>query len=81
MASRWQLERLTGDYLAAAASHRQALKLFCDIGDKRGQAEALNNLGQLAPRALAVRQAFGHHTVSRGTSESVKSWPRGGTCD
>ena len=39
------LQRLTGDYPAAAASHQQALELFRDLGDRAGQAHALNELG------------------------------------
>ena len=39
------LQRLTGDYLAAAASTQQALKQYRDLGDRSGQAHALNQLG------------------------------------
>ena len=37
----------TGDYPAAAASQRQALAIFRDIGDRLGQALATGNLGIL----------------------------------
>jgi tetratricopeptide (TPR) repeat protein len=36
---------LTGDYSAAATSHRRALALCRDLGNLEGQAEALNCLG------------------------------------
>ena len=39
------VQQLTGDYPAAAASLTQALQLFRDLGDRRGQAWALNHLG------------------------------------
>ena len=41
------MQQLTGDYPAAAASHQQALELFRDLGERLGQAEALNSLGEL----------------------------------
>ena len=56
------VHQLTGDYPAAAASHQQALKLFCDLGARLGQAETLNNLGQLATRTSATPQARDRHT-------------------
>src|SRR5262249_44661110 len=45
----------------AAANHQQALELFRDLGARQGEAEALNNLGQLATRTSATQQARGHH--------------------
>ena len=42
------VQRQTGDYPAAAASHQQALELFRDLGDRHGQASALNDLGDRA---------------------------------
>src|SRR5262249_3655659 len=41
--------------------HQQALELFRDLGARQGEAEALNNLGQLATRTSATQQARGHH--------------------
>ena len=38
-------QELTGDYPAAAASQDQARRLFRDLGDRPGQAWALNQLG------------------------------------
>ena len=37
------VQRLTGDYPAAAASRLQALSLFRDLGDRHGQAYATHN--------------------------------------
>ena len=55
------VQQLTGDYPAAAASHQQALELRRDPGDRLGQAETLNCLGELASRTAASRQARDHH--------------------
>jgi tetratricopeptide (TPR) repeat protein len=55
------VQQLTGDHRAAAASHQQALALFCDLGNRLGQAEALNNLGELSSRTSATGQAREHH--------------------
>jgi hypothetical protein len=42
------VQQATGDHLAAAASQQQALKLFGDLGDQLGQAEALNTATAVA---------------------------------
>ena len=55
------MQQLTGDYPAAAACHRQALALCRDVGDRGGQAETLNSLGELASRTADGRQARDHH--------------------
>ena len=55
------MQQLTGDYPAAAASHQQALELFRDLGDRHGQAEALNSLGELSSRTADSQQARDHH--------------------
>ena len=55
------MQQLTGDYPAAAASHQQALELCRDLGDRLGQAETLNCLGELSSRTAASRQARDHH--------------------
>ena len=41
------LQEVTGDYPAAAASHRQALELYRGLGDQLGQASALDSLGRV----------------------------------
>jgi tetratricopeptide (TPR) repeat protein len=55
------VQQLTGDYPSAAASCQRALQLFCDVGDRRGQADALNSLGQLATETADTGQARRHH--------------------
>jgi hypothetical protein len=60
------VQQATGDHLAAAASQQQALKLFGDLGDQLGQAEALNRLGELATRTSATGQACARH---------AQAWP------
>jgi tetratricopeptide (TPR) repeat protein/transcriptional regulator with XRE-family HTH domain len=55
------VQQLTGDYPAAAASHQQALELFRGTGERYGQAQVLNNLGDLLSRSSAGRQALDHY--------------------
>jgi len=45
------LQQMTGECPAAAASHQRALALLGDLGNRLGQAEALNRLGELSLRA------------------------------
>ena len=54
------VQQLTGDSPAAAASHQQALTLNRDRGNRTGQAETLNCLGELASRTADGRQARDH---------------------
>ena len=41
------VRRLTGDYPAAAQALEQALGIYRDLGDRLGQANALNDLGDV----------------------------------
>jgi tetratricopeptide (TPR) repeat protein/transcriptional regulator with XRE-family HTH domain len=41
------LQRSTGDYRTATASHEQALTLYRNLGDRLGEASALDELGRL----------------------------------
>ena len=41
------LQQVTSDYVAADASHQQALRLYRDLGQRREQGEVLNSLGEL----------------------------------
>jgi hypothetical protein len=54
-------QRNGGDYPAAAASHRQALAQFRDMGIHHGQAEALNRLGDVLSLGPATREARDSH--------------------
>ena len=67
------LQRVTGDYPAAAASHQQALELYRGLGDRLGQASALDQLGRVQretgeypaaaashQQALALYRDLGH---------------------
>jgi tetratricopeptide (TPR) repeat protein len=65
------LQRETGDYPAAAASHQQALALFCDFGDRLGQAEALNRLGELSSRTSATSQARDQHAQALAIARDI----------
>jgi tetratricopeptide (TPR) repeat protein len=55
------VQQLIGDYPAAAASHQQALQLNRDVGNRLGQAETLNCLGELSSRTDDGRQARDYH--------------------
>lgn len=55
------MQYLTGDYSAAAVSLGQALVFYRDLGNQLGEAEALNNLGQLLFASLAPADACAHY--------------------
>lgn len=55
-----EVQRETGDYLAAEASHQQAT--FRELGNRLGQAEMLNQLGELSSRTSATGQARDRHS-------------------
>ena len=55
------VQRLTGDYVAAAASLGQALRLHRDLGAPHGQAVALNSLGELSLATSASEEARDLH--------------------
>ena len=64
--NRGWMQRLSGDYPAAAASCKQALELFRDLGHRYGQANAIGNLGVVQSRtgdypaaAASLTQALG----------------------
>ena len=69
------LHVLTGDYPAAAASHQQALALFGDLGNRLGQAEALNRLGELATRTSATGQARKRHAQALAIARDLSAAP------
>ncbi len=45
------MQAWTGDYPAAAASLTQALGMYRDLGDRPGEACAINNLGEVQARS------------------------------
>lgn len=55
------VQQLTGNYTAAAASHREALGQFRALGNREGQAEALNGLGEVLIRTADSEQARDCH--------------------
>ena len=70
---------MTGDYPAAAGLLERALALYQDLGDRRGEADALRNLGRvryvtgdypaatdLLERALALYQDLGDRRGEAG---------------
>ena len=69
------MQQQTGDYPAAAASHQQALELFGDLGNRLGQAEALNRLGELALRTSATGQARDQHTQALAIARDIGAAP------
>jgi DNA-binding SARP family transcriptional activator len=58
------MQRLTGDHLAAAATQQQALALYQSLGDQPGQADALNQLG-------IVQQLMGDYRAAEGSHRSA----------
>jgi hypothetical protein len=67
------------DYPAAAASLGQALELFRDIGGRHGQAETLNNLGELLTRSSASRPGPRTPHPGPGPRPGSRRTPGGGT--
>ena len=67
------MQQLTGDYPAATASHQRALALFSDLGNLLGQAEAHNNLGQLAIRTENVPHAHRHHAQALAIARDISA--------
>jgi tetratricopeptide (TPR) repeat protein len=65
------VQRLTEDYPAAAASLTEALALYRDIGDRGGQAEALNSLGELLSRTSTSHRARDHHTQALAIARDI----------
>jgi tetratricopeptide (TPR) repeat protein len=65
------VQQLTGDYETAADSHQQALELFCELGSRLGQAEALNRLGELSSRTSATQQAHERHTRALAIAREI----------
>ena len=64
------MQQLTGNHLAAAVSHHQALQLFRDLDARRGQGDVLNGLGELSSRTAETQQARDYHSqalvIARG---------------
>jgi tetratricopeptide (TPR) repeat protein len=68
------VQQLTGDY-PAAASHQQALQLYREVGNRRGQAETLNGLGELSSRTAATRQARDQHAQALAIARDLGTPP------
>ena len=64
------MEKLTGDYPAAAASLARAAALYRDLGDQSGQARALNHLGH-------VHLLTGDYPAATATHEEALALARG----
>jgi len=69
------VQQETGDYPAAAASHQRALTLFGDLGNRLGQAEALNRLGELATRTAGTAQAHERHAQALAIARDIRAAP------
>jgi tetratricopeptide (TPR) repeat protein len=69
------VQQLTGDYPAAAASHQQALELNRDDGNRLGQAETLNCLGELSSRSAASRHARDHYAQALAITRELGTLP------
>jgi tetratricopeptide (TPR) repeat protein len=60
------VQRLTGNFAAAAASNRQALEEFSDLGEPAGQGAALNELG-------LVQQLTGDYAAASASHQQALS--------
>ena len=60
------IQRLTGDYRAAAASLAESAELYRDLGDQHGQAGALLSLG------VVQRLSVDYRTAARTVSEALE---------
>ena len=67
------VQRLTGDYPAAAASLTEALGIYGDIGYREGQAEVLNNLGEVLSRSADCQQARDHHLRALAIAREISA--------
>ena len=67
------VQRLTGDYPAAAASLARALELFGDLGDRRGQAGASINMGELLFLSSAYREACGYFAQGLSIARDIST--------
>ena len=47
--------------------------MFADLGNRLGQAEALNRLGELATRTTDTRQARTHHTQALAIARDLSA--------
>ena len=67
------VQQETGEYPAATANQRRALTLFSDLGNLLGQAEAHNNLGQLAIRTANTAHAHRHHAQGFAIARDISA--------
>jgi tetratricopeptide (TPR) repeat protein len=66
--------RRTGDYPAAAQALEQALGIFRDLGDRGGEAEALNESGTLCRVSGDLAQAEECHRQALNLARAIASW-------
>ncbi len=69
------MQLATGDYPAAAQALEQALSIYRDIGDRGGEAEALNKRGVLYRVSGDLTQAEGCHQQALELARTIAdSW-------
>ena len=51
--------------------NKQALALYRNLGNRHGEAEALNNLGQVLGKSLAAEDARVHHGRALGIAQAL----------
>ena len=67
------MRRLTGDYPAAAQALEEALGIYRDLGDRGGEAEALNERGTLHRVSGDLAQAEGCHQHALELARAIAS--------
>jgi tetratricopeptide (TPR) repeat protein len=64
---------MAGDLAAATTSLTRALELYRDVGDRHGEAEALNDLGDLLSSSSTVADARSKHESALTTARIINA--------
>jgi tetratricopeptide (TPR) repeat protein len=67
------VQRLTGDYQSARASLAEALNLSRSLGDRLGEAEALNDMGELSLGSSSPAEAISYHQEALAVATAIAS--------
>ncbi len=70
-----------GDSSGAAIEEHEALQLFCQLGDRVGEAISLIHLGQIAVAAGSDEQARGHLERGLAIAREIKHQEAEGVCE
>ena len=65
------MQKATGDREQAVGNLRRALELYRDLGDRLGEAQALNHLGELLLALAGAAGARAHHEQALEIASSI----------